>query len=93
MRIVEALPRPDYRMTLRFEGGESGEVDLSALAGQGIFSAWQQPGVFEQASINGHGALEWPGDIDLCPDSLYLQMTRERPEILFPALQGRLTNA
>ena len=74
MRITEAKPIERFRVSLRFDDGTSGTVDLSHLAGRGVFSAWLQDGVFEQLLIGPIGALKWPGDLDLCPDALYLQM-------------------
>ncbi len=50
---------------------------------------WQEPGMFEQVRINDEGALEWPGEIDLCADALYLRTTGKKPEELFPSLQHR----
>ena len=51
------------------------EVDLSDLAGRGVFVAWEDPAVFSQVKLGSHGAIEWPGDLDLCPDALYLRLT------------------
>jgi hypothetical protein len=50
-------------------------VDLSDFAGRGVFAAWLRDGAFEQLSIGPGGALQWPGDLDLCPDALYLRLT------------------
>ena len=36
---------------------------------------------------------DWPGEIDFCPDALYLRMTGQRPEQLFPVLGDRLSHA
>ncbi len=93
MKITEAQPLDHYRVCLCFDNGESGIVDLSLFAGRGVFSAWLQDGVFEQLSISPVGALEWPGDLDLCPDSLYLQMVGKTAYEDFPALQGVLSHA
>jgi hypothetical protein len=93
MRIVAANPRPKFHVELSFDSGETGIVDLSHLAGQGVFSAWNEPGVFERVAITDVGALEWPGDLDLCPDALYLQMTGKKPEDIFPPLKNRLSHA
>ena len=93
MRIVSANPRPNFQVELAFDSGEKGVVDLSHLAGRGVFSAWNKPGVFERLTITDVGALQWPGDIDLCPDALYLQMTGKKPEDVFPALKHRLSHA
>lgn len=42
--------------------------------------------MFERLSISPVGALQWPGDLDLCPDSLYLQLTGKSPAEVFPTL-------
>lgn len=93
MKITEAQPLDHFRLQLRFDDGASGIADLSHLAGRGVFDSWRKPGVFEQVSITQAGALEWPGEVDLCPDALYLQVTGKRPEELFPALQTQLSHA
>ena len=92
MKITEAKPVDHFRVYLRFESGESGIVDLSHLAGRGVFSAWLQEGMFEQLSLSPTGALQWPGDLDLCSDSLYLQMVGKTAYEVFPALQGVLAH-
>ena len=73
-------------MHLVFNDGTSGEVDLSDLAGKGVFKAWMQPGFFKQMMIMPSGAIAWPGDIDLYPDSLYLRLTRKKPVEIFSSL-------
>ena len=93
MKITEAKPVDHFHVCLRFESGESGIVDLGHLAGRGVFSAWLQEGVFEQLSLSPTGALQWPGDLDLCPDSLYLQMVGKSAYEVFPVLKEALTHA
>jgi hypothetical protein len=93
MKITQVKPLSGYRLELRFEGGESGTVDLSEFVGRGVFTAWERPGVFEQAAVTSEGGVEWPGELDMCPDALYLRMTGKRPEVMFPALRNRLAHA
>jgi hypothetical protein len=93
MRITSAKALSGFRLQLCFDDGVAGIVDLSDFAGHGVFQAWQVPGVFEQVKISAEGAVEWPGEIDLCPDALYLRMTGKKPEDVFPALQSRLSHA
>jgi len=93
MKIIEAIPEDGYRIFLRFEDGVQGVIDLGEYAGKGVFSAWLEPGVFAQVIINEAGGLEWPGDLDFCPDALYLKMTGKRSEDLFPALRRIPTHA
>ncbi len=93
MRITEAKPAGRFRVFLRFDDGTSGTVDLSDLAGRGVFSAWLRDGEFERVSVSSQGALLWPGDLDLCPDALYLQLTGKAAADVFPALRTSLANA
>lgn len=64
------------------------EVDLSHLAGKGVFVAWEKEGVFAKVQLGPHGAVEWPGDVDLCPDALYLRLTGKQPEEVFSGPEG-----
>jgi hypothetical protein len=93
MEIVEVKPLGGFRLFLKFNDGVSGTVDLSSIAGRGVFTSWLNEGFFEKVRITDVGALEWPGELDLCPDSLYLKITGKKPEDLFPALVRNLAHA
>jgi hypothetical protein len=77
--IAEVQPRDGYHLWIRFEDGVEGEVDLSHLAGQGVFSVWRDRRRFEDVRIGEFGEVSWGGDVDLCPDSLYLRLTGRTP--------------
>jgi len=83
-RVTSAKALPHYRLWLRFTDGVAGEVDLSHLVGEGVFSSWHDESVFESVSVSAAGAPQWPGEIDLCPDSLYLGLTGKSWEDLSP---------
>lgn len=87
MKITQAKPLSGYRLELSFNDGASGVVDLSGYAGKGVFEAWLTPGVFEQVTITDQGALAWPGELDLCPDSLYLRLTGKTAAEVFHSLR------
>jgi hypothetical protein len=71
-RIMSARPLPGYRLDLRFDDGVEGEVDLGHLVGKGVFASWQDPAEFAKVSIDPESrTVTWPGEIDLCPESLY----------------------
>jgi len=50
--------------------------------------AWDDRSEFAAARITEQGAVEWPGEIDLCGDSLYLRATGKQAEELFPRLSS-----
>jgi len=89
IKVETVVPRDGYKLWLRFNDGVEGVADLSDLAGRGVMCAWDDQSVFEAVTITTSGAIEWPGEIDLCADSLYLRVTGKRPEQLFPNLVAR----
>ncbi|OHB88651.1 MAG: hypothetical protein A3E19_02675 [Planctomycetes bacterium RIFCSPHIGHO2_12_FULL_52_36] len=74
--VVEVKPLTGFKIWLKFSDGVEGAVDLSDIAGKGVFEAWKEPGVFDSVFIDpvSH-TIAWPGGIDLCPDSLYAEVT------------------
>lgn len=86
-RIENVDVLADYRLWLQFNNGTTGEVDLSSLAGRGVFAAWDDPETFAKVRIGPFGELVWPEDIELCPDALYLQVTGREPKEIFPNLE------
>jgi Protein of unknown function (DUF2442) len=85
MKITRAKALPGYRLELHFDNDESGVVDLTEFVGRGVFAAWEVPGVFVQVGATGEGTVEWPGEIDMCPDALYLRMTGKKAEVSVPS--------
>ena len=85
-KITEATALENYRLDLVFDDSTRGIADLSHLVGKGVFSAWNDYCVFEKVTVGKFGESVWPGEIDLCPDSLYLQITGKRAEAIFPGL-------
>lgn len=72
---VEVKPLPDYRIWLRYDDGVAGEVDLSDIAGHGVFASWCDSGAFNAVRLGAHGAIEWSPGLDICPDAMYLRLT------------------
>lgn len=92
-RICKADARGGYRLGLTFEDGTHGTVDLSGLAGRGVFRLWNDRAVFEKVQIGPSGELVWADQIDLCPDALYLKVTGKKPEEVFRNLRHEPAHA
>ena len=93
IRPVLVEPRPNYRIYLEFSDGTRGEVDLSDLAGKGVFQLWNDYDFFEKVHIGKHREIARSDEIELCADSLYLRLTGKSPEDVFPALKSVHTDA
>ena len=72
---TEVEAREGHRLWLRYSDGTAGEVNLSRLAGKGVFAAWNEPGCFEGVHIAPHRAIAWSDELELCADALYLELT------------------
>jgi hypothetical protein len=84
LRANEVRALTGYRIWVRYPDGVEGEVDLSRYVGKGVFSAWTDRALFEAVHVSPHGSIAWSDDIELCSDSIYLELTGKKPEDLFP---------
>ena len=92
-KITSVTVLPDYKLELRYADRTKGIVDVSHLVGKGVFSLWNNYQAFQNVKIGPSGELLWGNEVDLCPDSLYLQITHQKPEDVFPQLKHELTHA
>ena len=79
---VEA--RDGYRIRLEYADGAAGELDLSHLAEKPIFHAWRDRAFFEQVHVTAHRTIAWDGDIELCADALYSDLTGLSWDEMYP---------
>ena len=86
-KLLEVKPLSNFRLWLCYDDGTAGEVDLSDLAGRGVFKAWDNQEFFNTVQIGPHGEISWGEDLDLCSDSVYLRLTKKSPEDIFPVLK------
>lgn len=72
-RLLSVHALPGFCLAVQFVDGTSGEVDLSRLVMSkqgGVFNRLRDPDLFAQVFLD-HGAVAWPGEIDLAPDAMY----------------------
>jgi hypothetical protein len=92
-KATEVKPLDGYRIWLKYADGAEGAVDLSDLAGRGVFKAWTDRMVFESVHVDESGAIAWGTELDLCPDALYLRLTGKAVDELFPRLKNMPVDA
>lgn len=93
LQPVAVAPREGYRIWLRYADGVEGEVDLSDLAGKGVFTAWNDRRFFERVYISEWRSIAWSDEIELCPDALYMEITGKTAEEIIPGSQGTTDDA
>ena len=93
IRVMEVQPRNSYRIWLRYSDGAAGEVDLSDMAGRGVFEAWRDRTFFERVHVSPYGSIAWTDDVELCEDALYLELTGKSVEDVMPAVRRLRTHA
>jgi Protein of unknown function (DUF2442) len=71
--VVEVRPEPDYNLFVRFVDGASGSVRISPDRLTGVLAPLRDRRFFEQVFVD-HGAVAWPGEIDLAPDAMYAEV-------------------
>ena len=79
-RVVHVEPRPDFRLVVRFADGLTGEVNMLNrihTANAGVFAKLSDPQRFAKVRIL-HGAVTWPGGLDLAPDAMHDAIEQHR---------------
>lgn len=71
--VVAVRPLQPFRVWLRFSDETEGVADLADLFDRGgVFAPLRDADRFARVRlVESFGTIEWPGGVDLDPDSLY----------------------
>ena len=69
-RVAAVKPGEDYQLLLTFTNGEMRRFDAHPLLALPAYHKLQCKAFFKTAAI-AFGTVQWPDDIDCCPDTLY----------------------
>jgi hypothetical protein len=78
LKPVEVKALADYKIWVKYSDGVEGVANLSHLAGKGVFELWNDYSAFEKVYIGSNGQIAWSDKIDICPDSIYMEITGSR---------------
>lgn len=73
LHIAEAEYLGEYRVRFLFNDGREGVADLRQMIfddPRSVFKPLRDPSIFREFFIE-HGALCWPGDVDVAPEYIY----------------------
>lgn len=72
--VISVQPQPGYKLRIEFENHERRIFDMSPYLDIGVFRNLKDPAYFSSARIEG-GTVAWPGEIDIAPETLYVEST------------------
>jgi len=75
-RVKKVAPLPNYRLFLEFTNGEQSIYDCGPLLDFGVFRELKDKPYFERVRAHD-GAVAWPHEQDICPDTLYLDSAKQ----------------
>ncbi len=70
--VLSVEPLDGYRLDLMFENAERRIFDVKPYLRRGIFARLQNRATFRAVRVIA-GSVEWPGELDLSYDTLYLE--------------------
>ena len=80
-QVKQVRPLENFQLKLTFENGEQRVFDARPYMGKGDFVRLRDRAAFRAARVVA-GSVEWPGELDLSYDTLYLA---SRPIAVAPA--------
>jgi hypothetical protein len=78
-RVAEVTPLPNFTLEATFFDGTHGFVEMAGLIignNAGVFAGLKDKTLFNQVYLE-HGAVTWPGEIDLAPDAMHHEVKRK----------------
>ena len=70
--VRRVSPLEEYQLEVTFENGEQRIFDLKPYLCQGVFVRLRNRAAFRAVRVVA-GSVEWPGEVDLSYDTLYLE--------------------
>jgi hypothetical protein len=79
--VVAVTVGGELTLRVQFEDGIQGDVKFLPSHLTGVFEPLKNPSFFAKAYVE-HGAVTWPGELDLAPDAMYDEVKRNGVWIL-----------
>jgi len=86
MKVQEVRYIADYTISIKFDDGISGTIQLNDLVQKGIFKVLQDKNQFDKVYTNGY-SIAWSDELEIDATKIYSDLTGKNfGEILSPKL-------
>jgi hypothetical protein len=86
MKVQEVKYISDYIISIKFDDGVNGIIELNDLVQKGIFKVLQDKNQFAKVYTNGH-SIAWSNELEIDATNIYSELTGKNfGEILSPKL-------
>ena len=86
MKVQEVKYISDYIISIKFDDGVYGTIELSDLVQKGIFKVLQDKNEFAKVYTNGY-SIAWSNELEIDTTTIYSELTGKNfGEILSPKL-------
>jgi hypothetical protein len=68
--VKEVRPQEDYTLSIVFENGEKGTLDMKPILNFGVFQRLNKYEIFRQVRVS-FDTVEWECGVDLDPEFIY----------------------
>jgi hypothetical protein len=86
MKVQEVKYIADYIISIKFEDGVVGTIELNDLVQKGIFKVLQNTSEFAKVYTNGY-SIAWSNELEIDATTIYSELTGKHfGEILSPKL-------
>jgi hypothetical protein len=86
MKVLEVKYLSDYTISIKFEDGVVGTIQLNDLVEKGIFKVLQDKSEFAKVYTNGN-SIAWSNEMEIDAIAIYSELTGKHfGEILTPKL-------
>lgn len=70
--VIDVKPQDNFLLLLEFENGEKREFDCKKLFDYKVYEPLKHQHFFQKAKVE-HGTVVWSDEIDIAPETLYLE--------------------
>ena len=86
MKVQEVKYIADYIISIKFDDGVNGTIELNDLVQKGIFKVLQDKNQFAKVYTNGY-SIAWSNELEIDATTIYAELTGKHfGEILSPKL-------